>query len=205
MKKSVLGLMTLAMIFSATAGTISKKNSDRKIVIKENGKFLVVTLNTGYGPIFERSTPLSEIYSHIEYKSKLIKKGIRFNSTHTEEIYNYETALRPMITPYGMVGENLEDGDFGAEAVVMLPLTGVLDTMLLPISLPSRLIRNGFVNKDLRILKKVINEDVDVSVNKRRFARILVYLDLLYDKYQTDLGGLKVYWENYNQEQGKTN
>jgi hypothetical protein len=205
MKKSVLGLMTLAMTFSAIAGTISKKNSDRKVVIQENGKSLVTTLNTSYGPIFERSISLSQVDSHIEYKSKLIKKGLKFNSTYAEEIYNYETALRPMITPYGMVNESLEDGDFGAEVVLMLPMTGILDTMLLPISLPSRLIRNGSVNKDLRILKKVISEDVDVEVNKRRFARILVYLDLLYDKYRTDLRGLKVHWENYNQERGKRN
>jgi hypothetical protein len=102
-----------------------------------------------------------------------------------------------------LITDKLESADFGAEVIVMIPVTAALETILLPISLPSRLIRNGSVNKDLKVLNKVISEDVDATVNKRRFARMLVYLNLLYDKYRSDLRGLKVNWENYNQERNK--
>lgn len=196
MKKLLILTLLLTTVTTYGAEILNSKSSN-KIVVEQLQDALVVSLETDFGRIFERKISLSKIDSVLEIRSNNIKKGYRYNFAHYEDLYNDENADFPLRTPYGLLKEELDNG-FSAGSIVMVPIMVFFDTILLPVSLTSRVLRGAAVKKDLKILKEVIESDSEAKVNPRRFARIVGYFKLVYDKYiKSRNKGLKIYWDNY--------
>lgn len=49
------------------------------------------------------------------------------------------------------------------------------DTLLLPINLPRKMLRNSYPKKDLKVLNTLLNTDEVIEVNSRQFDRLFYY------------------------------
>jgi hypothetical protein len=52
----------------------------------------------------------------------------------------------------------------------------LVDTVALPINITKKMIRNGYVKKDLKLLNTLLNSDEQIEVSSKQFRRLFYYI-----------------------------
>jgi hypothetical protein len=153
MKTLLVGLMVLGSM-SVFAGSIKTKS----------GKYLDFSIDNEKS-IISLTTNEPSLETYQTFNIMKIEKKHTYNKKH---IYSE-------LPPMGITKAFIESEGGVLEAYTVLPIAlmvNVADIVLLPFSGSDYLIKKMRENRDFSILKKAIETDNEITVNKKRFSRL---------------------------------